>query len=53
MTPVGSLSVGYLGSALGPRQSVVICGAITMLCGLTLMTRLKMVGAAQAPAIAD
>jgi MFS family permease len=53
MMPIGSLSVGYLGSALGPRQSVVICGAVTMLCGLTLMTRLKTVGAAQVTAIAD
>jgi hypothetical protein len=42
-----------LGSALGPRQSVVICGAVTMLCGLTLITRLKTVGAAQVTAIAD
>ena len=53
MMPIGSLLVGYLGSALGPRQSVVICGAITMLCGLTLMTRLKTIGAAQARAIAN
>jgi MFS family permease len=53
MMPIGSLSVGYLGSALGPRQSMVICGAVTMLCGLTLMTRLKTVGAAPVTAIAE
>jgi MFS family permease len=44
MTPLGALEVGYMGSHLGPVGTVVICGTITMLCGLVLLTRLKSVG---------
>ena len=44
MTPLGALEVGYMGSHLGPVGTVVICGAITMVCGLVLLTRLKSVG---------
>jgi MFS family permease len=44
MTPLGALGVGYLGSTLGPDGTVVICGAITMVCGLVLLTRFKSVG---------
>ncbi|HEV2169892.1 MAG TPA: MFS transporter, partial [Candidatus Binatus sp.] len=44
MTPIGALEVGYMGSHLGPMRTVVICGAITMLSGIVLLTRLKSVG---------
>jgi MFS family permease len=44
MTPIGALEVGYMGSHLGPMPTVVICGAITMLSGVVLLTRLKSVG---------
>jgi hypothetical protein len=44
MTPIGALEVGYMGTRLGPVQTVVVCGAITMLSGLVLLTRLKSVG---------
>jgi MFS family permease len=44
MTPVGALLIGYMGSHLGPMGTVVFCGAIIMLCGIVLLTRLKSVG---------
>jgi MFS family permease len=44
LTPIGALEVGYLGSHLGPMQAVVICGIVTMLSGIVLLTRLKSVG---------
>jgi hypothetical protein len=50
MTPIGALEVGYMGSHLGPMPTVVICGAITMLSGIVLLTRLKSVGMDAAPA---
>jgi MFS family permease len=53
MTPIGALAVGYLGTALGPRRAVLICGAITLICGITLLTSLKTVGAAESAAVAD
>jgi MFS family permease len=45
MTPIGALEVGYVGSHVGPMQAVVICGAITMMSGIVLLTRLKSIGA--------
>jgi MFS family permease len=53
MTPIGALAVGYLGTALGPRQAVLICGAITLMCGVTLLTGMKAVGAAESAALTD
>ncbi|HTR60431.1 MAG TPA: MFS transporter, partial [Candidatus Binataceae bacterium] len=44
MTPLGALEVGYLGTALGPRPSVVICGIVTLASGMVLLTRLKSIG---------
>ncbi len=44
MTPLGALEVGYMGTRLGPVPAVVLCGAITMVSGLVLLTRLKSVG---------
>jgi predicted MFS family arabinose efflux permease len=44
MMPIGALGVGYMGTRLGPVQTVVLCSAITMASGLVLLTRLKSVG---------
>jgi MFS family permease len=44
MTPIGALEVGYMGSHLGPMPTVVICGAVTMVSCIVLLTRLKSVG---------
>ena len=44
MAPIGALEVGYLGTHLGPMKAVVICGAVTLLSGIVLLTRLKSVG---------
>jgi MFS family permease len=44
MTPFGALGVGYMGSHAGPTPTVVVCGAIIMLSGIVLLTRLKSVG---------
>ena len=49
MTPLGALEVGYMGTHLGPPQTVVICGAVIMLSGIVLLTRLKSVGMDAAP----
>ncbi len=53
MMPIGALAVGYLGTVLGPREAVVICGAIVLICGITLLTSLKTVGAAESAPVAD
>ena len=50
MAPIGALTVGYMGTHLGPLQAVVICGAVTMMSGLVLLTRLKSIGKDAAPA---
>jgi MFS family permease len=44
LTPIGALEVGYMGAHLGPVPTVIICGAVTMMSGLILLTRLKSVG---------
>ncbi|MGB8413322.1 MAG: MFS transporter [Candidatus Binatus sp.] len=49
MAPIGALEVGYMGSHLGPMQAVVICGAVTMISGIVLLTRLKSIGKDAAP----
>jgi MFS family permease len=46
MTPFGALEVGYMGTTLGPRPSVVICGIVTLTAGMVLLTRLKSIGSA-------
>jgi MFS family permease len=50
MTPIGALEVGYMGTHLGPPKTVVICGAIILICGIVLLTRLKSVGMTEEPA---
>jgi MFS family permease len=49
MAPIGALEVGYMGSHLGPMQAVVICGVVTMISGVVLLTRLKSIGKDAAP----
>jgi MFS family permease len=49
MAPLGALAVGYMGTHLGSPQAVVICGAVIMLSGIVLLTRLKSVGMDAAP----
>ena len=49
MAPIGALEVGYMGSHLGPMQAVVICGAVTMISGIVLLTRLTSIGKDAAP----
>jgi MFS family permease len=44
MMPLGALTVGFMGHRLGPQHTVVICGAVTILSGIVLVTWLKSVG---------
>jgi MFS family permease len=44
MMPIGALTVGFMGHTLGPRQTVVMCGVVTILSGIVLVTWLKSVG---------
>jgi predicted MFS family arabinose efflux permease len=39
MAPLGALEVGLIGEHLGPRPAVVICGAISIVCAVALVTR--------------
>ncbi len=48
--PLGALEVGFVGNSLGPRQAVVMCGAVTLICAIILLTRLKSVGYTEATA---
>jgi hypothetical protein len=50
MAPIGALEVGYMGSHLGPTRAVILCGVVTMMSGIVLLTRLKSVGMDAAPA---
>jgi hypothetical protein len=44
MMPIGALTVGFMGHTLGPQHTVVICGAVTLLSGIVLVTWMKSVG---------
>ncbi|HEY6394303.1 MAG TPA: MFS transporter, partial [Candidatus Binataceae bacterium] len=44
MMPLGALTVGFMGRTLGPQHTVVICGAVTIMSGIVLVTWLKSVG---------
>jgi MFS family permease len=44
MMPLGALTVGFMGHTLGPRHTVVMCGVVTILSGIVLVTWLKSVG---------
>jgi len=43
MAPIGALEVGLVGEHLGPRFAVVICGAISLVCAIVLLTRASMI----------
>jgi MFS family permease len=53
MAPLGSLEVGFVGEHLNARVAVVICAVVSLLCGVTLLSQLKMIGAAQTAAEAE
>ena len=46
MTPLGALLVGFLGTRIGPRAAVTICGAVILACAVTLVMGLKSIGGA-------
>ncbi|MBV8138663.1 MAG: MFS transporter [Deltaproteobacteria bacterium] len=46
MTPLGALLVGFLGTRIGPRAAVTICGAVILVCAVTLVLGLKSIGGA-------
>jgi MFS family permease len=45
--PIGSLTVGYLGEHLSPRTAVMFCAAFSLMCGMLLLTKLKLIADAQ------
>ena len=45
--PIGSLTVGYLGEHLSPRSAVMFCAAFSLMCGMLLLTKLKLIADAQ------
>lgn len=45
--PLGALEVGFLGEHVSPEFAVEICGAITLVCGIFLLTRLRMIAEGQ------
>ncbi len=51
MMPLGALTVGFMGHTLGPQHTVVICGVVTIIAGIVLVTWLKSVGNSEAAAI--
>jgi MFS family permease len=44
MMPVGALAVGFMGHTIGPQHTVQICGVVTLMSGIVLVTWLKSVG---------
>ncbi len=46
--PLGSLAVGYIGENFSPRAAVLFCAAFSLLCGIILLTKLKLIAQAQA-----
>jgi len=50
MMPLGALTVGFMGHTLGPQHTVVICGVVTIVAGIVLVTWLKSVGNSEAAA---
>ena len=45
--PLGSLAVGYIGEHFSPRTAVLFCAGFSLLCGLILLTKLKLIADAQ------
>jgi MFS family permease len=50
--PIGSLAVGYIGQHLSPRAAVMFCSVFSMMCGVLLLTRLKLIASAQEEVVA-
>ncbi len=48
MMPLGALTVGFMGHTVGPQPTVVICGVVTIIAGIVLVTWLKSVGTSEA-----
>jgi MFS family permease len=46
--PLGALEVGFIGEHLSPEFAVEICGAIALLCGLFMLTRMRTIAQARA-----
>ena len=44
MMPFGALAVGFMGHTLGPQHTVEICGVVTLISGIVLVTWMKSVG---------
>jgi predicted MFS family arabinose efflux permease len=44
MMPLGALAVGFMGHTIGPQHTVEICGVVTLMSGIVLVTWLKSVG---------
>jgi len=45
--PLGALEVGFVGEHVSPEFAVEICGAIALICGIFLLTRLRMIAEGQ------
>jgi MFS family permease len=43
MAPLGAIQVGFVGEHAGPRPAVVLCGAISLVCAIVLLTRASMI----------
>jgi len=46
--PLGALEVGFIGEHLSPEFAVEICGAIALLCGIFMLTRMRTIAQARA-----
>ena len=52
MAPLGALEVGLVGEHIGPRPAVLICGVISLVCAVVLLTRASMISRPD-PALAN
>ncbi|HLW69538.1 MAG TPA: MFS transporter [Candidatus Binataceae bacterium] len=48
LAPLGALEVGFVGEHVSPEVAVIVCGVISLGCGLLLLTGLPAIAAAQA-----
>ena len=47
LAPLGSLEVGIIGERVSPQAAVLGCAAIALVCGVVMLSRLKLIAAAQ------
>ena len=47
LAPIGSLEVGFVGERISPAVAVVICGIVSLLCGMILVSQLPLIERAQ------